>query len=84
MLSIITRILALVAVVSLISAFVPDSFTGQIDGALTHFIGYIYSLNTFVNASTIITCLGIIVNYLVGVLMFVGVIWFLRFTGGTK
>lgn len=84
MLSIITRLLALVAVMSLIGAFIPDSFTASIDQGIQFFAAHICYFETFINTATIYSIIQILLAFFITMIVFVGTIWFLRFTGGTK
>lgn len=78
------RVLAIMAVFTLVGSYIPDPFTAQIDGALSYFAGTLWSLNTFVDASVLLACVKIALNYLAGVVVFIMFVWFIRITGGTQ
>lgn len=84
MLAIITRTALFLAVFTIMSALVPDAFISQIDGAIRYFAGFIYTLDPFFDVSVFFSCVNVLTSYLLGIAVFVILVWFIRVSGGTK
>lgn len=84
MLSIITRVVIVIAIFTFLSVLSAFVFTAKVDTAIQYFAGYLYSLNVFVNVSTIYDCLTIFLNYFTGVITFLLCLWFIKLTTGNR
>jgi hypothetical protein len=78
----ITILILCIVFLSVVGTIIPDAFTQGMDTAIQSLVGYIYSLNTYINVSTLITCFEILFDFLVSAIMFITLAAVLRITAG--
>jgi len=66
----IITIVSVVAIFTILSQIIPDTITGQIDGALIYFLSFLWNLNNILDVSTLISCFQVIINFIFGVCIF--------------
>lgn len=75
MLKVILLILISFAVLTAISLYIPDPITTAIDNALIDTLSQLWILNFAINISVLFICLQILVNFVIGLLLFEMILW---------
>lgn len=68
----------LIALASLISAVIPDTFTGLVYDNLVYFLTQIGVVGHIIPVETAFACMRIILNFMLGVTLFIFFRWFLH------
>jgi len=63
---------------AIISAVIPDSLAGSINTAIVSFLTSIWYLDNFINVDIAFDCMTIILNALIGLILFGIIITFIR------
>jgi len=74
----ILKLILSITILNVIAVVIPDSFTSQLDTAVRTFVGAQYSLQPYINVSTLLNCEQILMGFLVSLVVFVVIVWMNR------
>jgi len=80
MLKVITIILVVISAFTILGAFIPDTISGEVESAMTYFIGTQYALAPFIDVNALMTCEQIIVGFAISLGTFAIVMWIVKKT----